>query len=53
LPVKPTRPNSMMIFPVFKTLCERLAGLNPGETFLVGNFIEEAKQAPYAPAGPR
>jgi hypothetical protein len=34
-------------FPVFKELCDRLANLNPGETFSVGAFLEEAQAAPY------
>ncbi|MDP3029037.1 MAG: hypothetical protein Q8O04_05990 [Deltaproteobacteria bacterium] len=38
-------------FPVFKELCERLANLNPGETFSVGAFLEEAQKAPYGVGG--
>ncbi|MFC1636550.1 hypothetical protein ACFL5Z_17095, partial [Planctomycetota bacterium] len=38
-------------FPVFKELCDRLANLNPGETLLVGEFLDEAKDAPYGVGG--
>jgi hypothetical protein len=38
-------------FPVFKELCDRLAGLNPGETFSVGSFLEEAQKAPFGVGG--
>jgi hypothetical protein len=38
-------------FPVFKELCDRLASLNPGETFSVGAFLEEAQTAPYGVGG--
>ncbi len=38
-------------FPVLKTLCERLANLNPGEAFHVGGFLEEARKAPYGVGG--
>ena len=38
-------------FPVFKELCERLVNLNPGETFSVGTFFEEAQTAPYGVGG--
>jgi hypothetical protein len=38
-------------FPVFKELCVQLANLNPGETFSVGAFLEEAKDAPYGVGG--
>ena len=38
-------------FPVFKELCDQLANLNPGETFSVGTFIEDAKGAPYGVGG--
>lgn len=38
-------------FPVFKDLCKRLAGLNPGETFSVGGFLEEARIHPYGSGG--
>ena len=38
-------------FPVLKELCDRLASLNPGETFSVGAFLEEAQAAPYGAGG--
>jgi hypothetical protein len=38
-------------FPVFKELYNRLANLNPGETFSVGAFLDEAKDAPYGVGG--
>ncbi len=38
-------------FPVFKELCDRLVNLNPGETFSVGAFLEEAQTAPYGVGG--
>jgi len=38
-------------FPVFKELCDRLANLNPGETFSAGAFLDEAKDAPYGVGG--
>ena len=38
-------------FPVFKELCERLASLNPGETFSVGAFLEDAKDTPFGVGG--
>lgn len=38
-------------FPVFKELCDRLVSLNPGETFSVGAFLEEAQTAPYGVGG--
>jgi len=38
-------------FPVFKELCDRLANLNPGETFSVGTFLEDARKAPYGVGG--
>jgi len=38
-------------FPVFKELCERLASLNPGETFSVGAFLEDARKAPFGVGG--
>jgi hypothetical protein len=38
-------------FPVLKELCNRLANLNPGETFSVGAFLEEAQKAPYGVGG--
>ena len=38
-------------FPVFKELCERLASLNPGETFSVGAFLENARKAPFGVGG--
>ena len=38
-------------FPVFKELCDRLANLNPGQTFSVGAFLEDAKDAPYGVGG--
>jgi hypothetical protein len=38
-------------FPVFKELCDRLANLNPVETFSVGAFLEDAKDAPYGVGG--
>jgi hypothetical protein len=38
-------------FPVFKELCARLANLNPGETFSVGTFLDEAREAPYGVGG--
>ena len=38
-------------FLVFKELCDRLVSLNPGETFSVGAFLEEAQTAPYGVGG--
>lgn len=38
-------------FPVFKELCDRLVSLNPGETFAVGAFLEEAQTEPYGVGG--
>jgi len=38
-------------FPVFKELYDRLANLNPGETFSIGAFLEEAKDSPYGVGG--
>lgn len=38
-------------FPVCKELCNRLANLNPGETFSVGAFLDEARKAPYGVGG--
>ena len=38
-------------FPVLKELCYRLANLNPGETFSLGIFLKEAKDAPYGVGG--
>ncbi len=38
-------------FPVLKELCNRLANLNPGETFSLGAFLEDAKDAPYGVGG--
>lgn len=37
--------------PVFKELFSRLSNLNPGETFQVGAFLDEAKIAPYGAGG--
>ncbi|MCP4104691.1 MAG: hypothetical protein GY749_04010 [Desulfobacteraceae bacterium] len=38
-------------FPVLKELCDRLANINPGETFPVGAFLDEVKNAPYGVGG--
>ena len=38
-------------FPIFKELCARLLGVNPGETFSVGTFLDEAQTAPYGVGG--
>ena len=38
-------------FPALKELCGRLANLNPGETFSVGAFLEDARHAPYGAGG--
>jgi hypothetical protein len=38
-------------FPVIKELCNRLASLNPGETFSAGTFLEEVRRAPYGVGG--
>jgi hypothetical protein len=38
-------------FPVIKELCNRLAHLNPGETFSGGTFLEEVRRAPYGVGG--
>ncbi len=38
-------------FPVLKELCDRLANLNPEETFSVGAFLEDAKDPPYGVGG--
>jgi len=38
-------------FPVFKELCDRLLSVNPGETFSVGAFLEDAQTAPYGVGG--
>ena len=38
-------------FPVIKELCNRLAHLNPGETFSAGTFLEEVRRAPYGVGG--
>jgi hypothetical protein len=38
-------------FPVLKELCNRLANLNPGETFSVGTFLEDARKEPFGVGG--
>lgn len=38
-------------FPVLKELCERLAKLEPGESFSVGTFCEDVRKAPYGAGG--
>jgi hypothetical protein len=38
-------------FPVFKTLCDRLASRSSGEAFSVGAFLDEAKNPPYGVGG--
>jgi len=38
-------------FPILKDLCNHLANLNPGKTFSVGMFINEARKSPYGAGG--
>jgi hypothetical protein len=38
-------------FPVLKELCNRLGNLNPGETFSVGAFLEDARKEPFGGRG--
>ena len=38
-------------FPVLKELCQRLAQLNPGESFSVGQFISEVMKEPWGVGG--
>lgn len=38
-------------FPVLKELCERAARLNPGQTFSLGSFLDEARKPPYGAGG--
>jgi len=38
-------------FPVLKELCERLAKLDPGDSFSAGAFCEKVRKAPYGAGG--
>ena len=38
-------------FPVLKELCTRLANIKSGETFSVGAFLDDARNAPYGAGG--
>jgi hypothetical protein len=38
-------------FPVLKELCRRLSQLNPGESFPLGRFLEDARNPPYGVGG--
>jgi hypothetical protein len=38
-------------FPILREVYSRLAKLNPGETFAVGNFLDEVRKVPFGSGG--